>query len=497
MFMAPEQARGESVDHRADLFSLGSVLYAMCTGHPPFRAAGTHAVLMRVIEDTPRPIQESNPELPDWLGAIIAKLHAKKPEDRFQTAQEVAELLEQYLAHVQQPSVAPRPAPLAPAAAPEGAAVVLHKLLDATDAWRRPLQHLVFVVGLLAAMLGVMLGVGNPYLHDLGWTLAAIGGLFLVSAAVIRQRWIVDYRGHQVRFESSFFFGESLFIDERRVDRGRRRQLRGRIDAEPGRGDEVVAWAEINLRRVRCRIDVERTPVRAGLAESVVPAPRSAPAFPWGRLGWMSAAYTLAACVLFVFIAAYSDNGWWPTPWIEFSAASALFLLAVAHLFVRPRWLAILPLPLAIFFAALGWVLWPYSTARYFTRQVHNPILTRGHVRANRMLTSGPWVYRNAKLIVPAKDGNTVSLSDDDYPLDAYDADLDRFLEQNEDGAFRFRITTKWAQDRYCELKMVAGHGTVSCEAISFHRVTDNADPGRRKVHPITQEEWMRERGLR
>src|SRR5205814_432325 len=79
MFMAPEQAAGESVDHRADLFSLGSVLYALCTGHPPFRASGTMGVLKRVMHDTPRPIREINPDIPDWLEAIVAKLHAKDP----------------------------------------------------------------------------------------------------------------------------------------------------------------------------------------------------------------------------------------------------------------------------------------------------------------------------------------------------------------------------------------------------------------------------------
>src|SRR5262249_11353482 len=101
MYMSPEQAEGLPIDHRSDLFSLGTVLYAMCTGHPPFRASGTHAVLKRVIAAWPRPVREINTEIPDWLCDIIAKLHAKKPEDRFQTAKEVAELLGQRLADVQ------------------------------------------------------------------------------------------------------------------------------------------------------------------------------------------------------------------------------------------------------------------------------------------------------------------------------------------------------------------------------------------------------------
>ena len=61
-YMAPEQARAEAVDHRADLFSLGSVMYAMCTGVPPFRAASALAVLRRVADDTPRPNREDNPD---------------------------------------------------------------------------------------------------------------------------------------------------------------------------------------------------------------------------------------------------------------------------------------------------------------------------------------------------------------------------------------------------------------------------------------------------
>ncbi len=93
MYMAPEQAQDEALDHRTDLFSLGSVLYTMCSGRPPFRANSTLAVLKRVAEDTPRPIREIIPETPQWLCDIIARLHAKKPQDRIATAKEVADLL--------------------------------------------------------------------------------------------------------------------------------------------------------------------------------------------------------------------------------------------------------------------------------------------------------------------------------------------------------------------------------------------------------------------
>jgi serine/threonine protein kinase len=97
-YMAPEQANAGTLDHRADLFSLGSVLYAMCTGRAPFRARSTLAVLKRVAEDTPRPIREIIPEVPAFLCDLISRLHAKKPEDRFASAQEVADLLTRHLA---------------------------------------------------------------------------------------------------------------------------------------------------------------------------------------------------------------------------------------------------------------------------------------------------------------------------------------------------------------------------------------------------------------
>lgn len=92
LYMAPEQARGEPLDHRADLFSLGSVLYAMATGRPPFRAATTFGVLKRVVEDTPRPIRDVVAEQPEWLCEIVARLQAKNPTDRYPSARAVADV---------------------------------------------------------------------------------------------------------------------------------------------------------------------------------------------------------------------------------------------------------------------------------------------------------------------------------------------------------------------------------------------------------------------
>lgn len=120
MYMSPEQALGKPVDARSDLFSLGSVLYAMCTGRPPFRANGTLAVLKRVAEDAPRPISEIIPEVPDWLCQLIARLHAKCPADRYQSAREVADLLANRQAETRAPAAKPAvavadPGPAGPA----------------------------------------------------------------------------------------------------------------------------------------------------------------------------------------------------------------------------------------------------------------------------------------------------------------------------------------------------------------------------------------------
>lgn len=102
-YMSPEQARGEAIDGRSDLFSLGCVMYATCTGRVPFRAETPLGVLRRIVDEDPRAIREINANVPDWLCRIIDRLLAKSQADRYQSADEVAQLLKKCLAHVREP----------------------------------------------------------------------------------------------------------------------------------------------------------------------------------------------------------------------------------------------------------------------------------------------------------------------------------------------------------------------------------------------------------
>src|SRR5262249_18289389 len=106
-YMAPEQARGEPMDRRADPFCLGSGRYAMAAGRAALRGDSSAAGIRRVSDDDPPAIRELNPEAPEWLVEIIDRLHAKDPAGRFQAAGEVADLLERHLARLQDPSLPP------------------------------------------------------------------------------------------------------------------------------------------------------------------------------------------------------------------------------------------------------------------------------------------------------------------------------------------------------------------------------------------------------
>jgi Tol biopolymer transport system component/predicted Ser/Thr protein kinase len=86
-YMAPEQALGRPVDPRADLFSLGCVLYEMLTGQPPFRRESAVETLSAVLEDEPPAVEDQRPDLPAAWDVILRRLLAKRPEDRYADAE--------------------------------------------------------------------------------------------------------------------------------------------------------------------------------------------------------------------------------------------------------------------------------------------------------------------------------------------------------------------------------------------------------------------------
>ncbi|MCA8997228.1 MAG: protein kinase [Planctomycetaceae bacterium] len=195
-YMSPEQAMGERVDHRSDLFSLGCVMYAMCTGRSPFRSTSFAAAIKRVCHDDPRPIGEINAELPDWLMATVYKLLAKDPEQRYQSADELAHELEARLAGVQMPTPTypqRRAESLGPTSAwddaksmgKQAATRLQHGLAEASEQATAQIPRWTM---LLAAIIGGVIGLG--FVDRFDWEFAfTLFGLMVFGA--ISLIWMV------------------------------------------------------------------------------------------------------------------------------------------------------------------------------------------------------------------------------------------------------------------------------------------------------------------
>jgi eukaryotic-like serine/threonine-protein kinase len=89
-YMAPEQIAGKRADHRSDIFSLGVVLYEMLTGRAPFDGENMTAIMLQTLNFQPEPPSSVNPEVPQFLDFVVAKLLSKRPDDRYQDGKELA-----------------------------------------------------------------------------------------------------------------------------------------------------------------------------------------------------------------------------------------------------------------------------------------------------------------------------------------------------------------------------------------------------------------------
>src|SRR5262249_18818092 len=261
-----------------------------CTGHPPFRAETPLAVLRRVADDTPRPVREVNPDIPDWLDAIVRKLLAKNPGERFQTATEVADLLGQHLAHLQQPDAVPKPAAVSVPVSAPGPPTERDwtQIFEATDTkkWWAQVGLLLLAMTLIgwdvaAVMQARVVDRLPPEIAAKGrfdflapapgplrtpiFILAGVLGiaLIVVDEVFVKLRWETPYKGRTLRFENSLLTAESLFVDGVRIARGLfvfgirlgfRREIRGTVPDGPGAGDEIRAKATRGIGFYRCEM---------------------------------------------------------------------------------------------------------------------------------------------------------------------------------------------------------------------------------------------------
>ncbi|WP_036507189.1 Stk1 family PASTA domain-containing Ser/Thr kinase [Nocardioides sp. URHA0020] len=149
-YLSPEQARGETVDSRSDVYSAGCLLYELLTGRPPFVGDSPVAVAYQHVREPAVPPSDHDTELPPEIDAIVLKALAKRLDERYQSAAAMRSDIERYLAGrpVQAPLV--QPSPVVPVAAP---ATAVTAAVPAYDDEPRSRTGLIVALGLLLVVL--------------------------------------------------------------------------------------------------------------------------------------------------------------------------------------------------------------------------------------------------------------------------------------------------------------------------------------------------------
>jgi Protein kinase domain len=161
-YMSPEQALGRKVDARSDLWSVGAVMYQALSGKPPFAGESMHALIISISTQEHLPLSSRRPDLPIRLAAVVERALQKNPDQRWQSAEDMAQALRQALAHGERTAdgmvrVAPPPAAIAATESPV-------QQQDKGPAWSL-IGALALVIALSAALGTVWWSRSRPAAH--------------------------------------------------------------------------------------------------------------------------------------------------------------------------------------------------------------------------------------------------------------------------------------------------------------------------------------------
>jgi beta-lactam-binding protein with PASTA domain/tRNA A-37 threonylcarbamoyl transferase component Bud32 len=163
-YLSPEQARGETVDARSDIYSTGCLLYELLTGRPPFVGESPVSVAYQHVREDARPPSQLNPDVGQAIDNIVARSLAKRVEDRYQSAADMRKDIERVLAghHIDTPTAATPVVPAATAVAPAVGATAVNPRVAPTEqtddderkgvAW----AVIALVLAIIAAIAGVL-----------------------------------------------------------------------------------------------------------------------------------------------------------------------------------------------------------------------------------------------------------------------------------------------------------------------------------------------------
>ena len=167
-YMAPEQIRGQTIDGRSDLFSLGVVLYELLTGHKPFSGDSISSVIYRIVNEDPREASAVRPDLDPELSRLLKRALAKRPEDRFQSGEEFAAALRQAAQRLTAPTDA-QPVAAVTAAGASGKTIVEREIPPTPKKPPRRSSARPFVLGIVLLLIAAVAGAYH-FRDELGIT---------------------------------------------------------------------------------------------------------------------------------------------------------------------------------------------------------------------------------------------------------------------------------------------------------------------------------------